>query len=129
TPEIARVGLDSRQAAAQAIAVDMTRFSLSALDRAACEGREQGWVEVLTARGQDKIVGATVIGAHAGELISEYCLAIDHNLGLKQLLATVRPYPTWQEANRLTAGQWRRAHQPAWLAPLLRRYHTWRRGH
>jgi pyruvate/2-oxoglutarate dehydrogenase complex dihydrolipoamide dehydrogenase (E3) component/uncharacterized membrane protein YdjX (TVP38/TMEM64 family) len=126
-PEVARVGLNQQDAKAQGIAYELTRYGLDDLDRAIAEGATQGWVQVLTVPGKDKILGVTIVGAHAGELIAEFVMAMKHNLGLNQVLATIHIYPTMSEANKYVAGQWKRAHINARIMSLLARYHRWRR--
>ncbi len=127
-PEIARVGLNEREAQAQGVAYEVTRFALSELDRAIADGATRGFVKVLTVPGKDRILGATIAGAQAAELLAEYVLAMQHGLGLGKILGTVHSYPTMAEANKYAAGQWRRAHQPARLLRWVQRFHTWRRG-
>ena len=73
---------------------------------------------MLTAPGSDKILGATIVGAHAGELIAEFVLAMKHGLGLNKILGTIHAYPTWVEANKVRGGNWKRAHAPARVAEL-----------
>lgn len=128
SPEIARVGLNQKEARARGIPFEATRLALAELDRAIIEGDRQGFVEVLTVPGRDRILGATIVGAHAGERLAEFALAMSQGLGLRQILATVHPYPTLTEANKQLAGRWQQAHQPVRLLPLLARYHAWRRG-
>lgn len=132
SPEIARVGLNRREAEAQGIPFETTRFVLAELDRAIADGEREGFVEVLTVPGKDKILGATIVGAQAGERLAEFALAMRHGLGLRKILATVHAYPTLMEGNKQVAGlwlqAWQQAHQPAWLPTLLARYHGWRRG-
>lgn len=128
TPEIARVGLNQKEARAQGIPFELTRFALAKLDRAIADGERQGFIEVLTVPGKDQILGATIVGTHAGERIAEFVLAMRHRLGLGKILATIHAYPTLMEGNKYLAGEWRRARQPATLLALLTRYHRWRRG-
>ncbi|WP_043761822.1 FAD-dependent oxidoreductase [Aeromonas taiwanensis] len=128
TPEIARVGLNRKEAEAQGIAFEATRFDLAELDRAIADGEREGFVEVLTVPGKDKILGATIVGTHAGERIAEFVLAMRHKLGLGKILATLHAYPTLMEGNKYVAGEWKRAHQPTRILALLARYHSWRRG-
>ncbi len=128
TPEIARVGLNQKEARAQGIPFELTRFELAELDRAIADGERQGFIEVLTVPGKDQILGATLVGTHAGERIAEFVLAMRHRLGLGKILATIHAYPTLMEGNKYLAGEWRRARQPATLLALLTRYHRWRRG-
>ncbi|WP_439842553.1 FAD-dependent oxidoreductase [Aeromonas taiwanensis] len=128
TPEIARVGLNRKEAEAQGIAFEATRFEMAELDRAIADGEREGFVEVLTVPGKDKILGATIVGTHAGERIAEFVLAMRHKLGLGKILATLHAYPTLMEGNKYVAGEWKRAHQPTHILALLARYHSWRRG-
>ncbi|WP_429100520.1 FAD-dependent oxidoreductase [Aeromonas veronii] len=128
TPEIARVGLNRKEAEAQGIPFEATRFELAELDRAIADGERHGFVEVLTVPGKDTILGATIVGTHAGERIAEFVLAMRHRLGLGKILGTIHAYPTLMEGNKYVAGEWRRAHQPTRMLALLARYHRWRRG-
>ncbi|WP_404838088.1 FAD-dependent oxidoreductase [Aeromonas media] len=128
SPEIARVGLNRKEAEAQGIPFEATRFELAELDRAIADGERHGFVEVLTVPGKDKILGATIVGTHAGERIAEFVLAMRHRLGLGKILGTIHAYPTLMEGNKYLAGEWKRAHQPTRLLALLARYHSWRRG-
>ncbi|HRE20324.1 MAG TPA: FAD-dependent oxidoreductase [Rhabdaerophilum sp.] len=127
-PEIARVGLNRREAMEQGVAFEETRFDLAELDRAICEGANRGFVSVLTVPGSDRILGATIVGAHAGEILGEFTLAMKHGLGLGKILTTIHPYPGWGEAAKSVAGEWRRAHVPDWSVALARRFNDWRRG-
>ncbi|MCF5763839.1 FAD-dependent oxidoreductase [Aeromonas veronii] len=128
TPEIARVGLNRKEAEAQRIPFEATRFELAELDRAIADGERHGFVEVLTVPGKDTILGATIVGTHAGERIAEFVLAMRHRLGLGKILGTIHAYPTLMEGNKYVAGEWKRAHQPTRMLALLARYHRWRRG-
>ncbi|WP_411166062.1 Mercuric reductase [Aeromonas sp. DSM 116730] len=128
SPEIARVGLNRKEAEAQGIPFEATRFNLAELDRAIADGERHGFIEVLTVPGKDRILGATIVGAHAGERIAEFVLAMRHRLGLGKILGTIHAYPTLMEGNKYLAGEWKRAHQPTRLLALLARYHSWRRG-
>ena len=85
-------------------------------------------VKVLTVSGKDKILGVTLVGEHAGDLISEFVMAMKHGLGLNKILGTIHIYPTLAEANKYAAGEWRRAHVNPKLLSLVERFHTWRRG-
>lgn len=127
-PEVARVGLNEQEAKAQGIAVEVTRYSIAELDRAICDNAAQGFVKVLTPPGKDTILGVTIVGAHAGELIAEYVLAMKHGLGLNKILGTIHTYPTLSEANKYAAGEWKRAHQPKRLLEWVARFHAWQRG-
>ncbi|MBK8637682.1 MAG: FAD-dependent oxidoreductase [Chromatiaceae bacterium] len=128
SPEVARVGLSEEEAKAQGIAYEVTRYGLDDLDRAIADSDAQGFVKVLTPPGKDRILGVTIVGAHAGELLAEFTLAMKYGLGLNKILGTIHPYPTWSEAAKYAAGEWKRAHAPQTLLAALARFHTWRRG-
>jgi pyruvate/2-oxoglutarate dehydrogenase complex dihydrolipoamide dehydrogenase (E3) component len=127
-PEVARVGVNEQEAKEKGIAYEVTRYELEELDRAIAESATRGWVKVLTVPGKDRILGVTIVGAHAGELIAEYVLAMKHGLGLNKILGTIHTYPTMAEANKYAAGEWKRAHQPKRLLEWVARYHAWERG-
>lgn len=127
-PEVARVGLNEREAAAQGVAVEVTRYGLDDLDRAIAEGATHGFVKVLTVPGKDTILGVTIVGEHAGDWLAEYVTAMKHGLGLNKVLGTVHSYPTFAEANKFAAGNWKRAHAPQYLLAWVQRFHDWRRG-
>jgi pyruvate/2-oxoglutarate dehydrogenase complex dihydrolipoamide dehydrogenase (E3) component/uncharacterized membrane protein YdjX (TVP38/TMEM64 family) len=127
-PEIAHVGLSEQQAREQGVAFEVTRYGIDDLDRAIADGADEGFVKVLTVPGRDRILGVTIVGAHAGELIAEWVLAMKHGLGLNKMLGTIHVYPTLAEANKYAAGEWKRAHQPQRLLRLLARWHAWQRG-
>jgi pyruvate/2-oxoglutarate dehydrogenase complex dihydrolipoamide dehydrogenase (E3) component/uncharacterized membrane protein YdjX (TVP38/TMEM64 family) len=127
-PEVARVGLSENEARAQGIAVEVTRYDLDDLDRAIADGSTHGFVKVLTVPGKDRILGVTIVGSHAGDLLAEYVLAMKHGLGLNKILGTIHTYPTLAEANKYAAGAWKRAHAPQGLLRWVQRYHAWERG-
>jgi pyruvate/2-oxoglutarate dehydrogenase complex dihydrolipoamide dehydrogenase (E3) component/uncharacterized membrane protein YdjX (TVP38/TMEM64 family) len=127
-PEIARVGLNEQDAKAQGIEVEVTRYALAELDRAIADSADSGFVKVLTVPGKDRILGVTIVGAHAAELIAEYVLAMKQRIGLNRILGTIHIYPTMSEANKYAAGEWKRAHQPKRLLAWVARFHAWRRG-
>tara|TARA_R110002094_G_scaffold13775_11_gene24468 strand:- start:496 stop:2745 length:2250 start_codon:yes stop_codon:yes gene_type:complete len=127
-PEVARVGINEQEAIEQGIAYEVTRYNLDDLDRAITESATQGFVKILTQPGKDRILGVTLVGAHAGEMLPEFVLAMKHGLGLNKILGTIHAYPTWAEANKYAAGEWKRAHAPAWVFSWLERYHAWTRG-
>jgi pyruvate/2-oxoglutarate dehydrogenase complex dihydrolipoamide dehydrogenase (E3) component len=127
-PEVARVGLNEREAKAQGVPSEVTIFSLSELDRAIADEATEGMIKVLTVPGKDKILGATIIGKHAGDLIIEFIVAMHHGFGLSKILNTIHIYPTLAEANKYVAGAWRRAHLPEKVLRGLACYHAWRRG-
>lgn len=127
-PEVARVGLNEQEAQAQGIAHEVTTYQIDDLDRAIADSAAHGFVKVLTPPGKDKILGVTIVGNHAGELLAEYVLAMKHGLGLNKILGTIHTYPTMAEANKFAAGEWKKKHAPQTLLRLVERYHTWRRG-
>lgn len=128
TPEIAQVGLNELMAVEQGVEVEVTQVSFSALDRAVAESEPLGWIKVLTQPGRDKILGVTIVGERAGDLLQEYVLAMRYGLGLNKVLATIHPYPTFVEINQRVAAQWRRDHAPQRLLRWAKRLHRWRRG-
>ncbi|MBA2237746.1 MAG: FAD-dependent oxidoreductase, partial [Lysobacter sp.] len=127
-PEVARVGLSEDEAKEREIEVEVTRYGLDDLDRAIADSHDRGFVKVLTQPGKDRILGATIVGAHAGDLLAEFVLAMKHGLGLNKLLGTIHIYPTMSEANKHVAGTWRRAHVPERWLRLSGRVLAWRRG-
>lgn len=126
-PEIARVGLSETEAGEQGVAFEVTRYDISELDRAIADSEAQGFVKVLTVPGKDRILGVTIVGEHAGDLIAEYVLAMRHGLGLNKILGTIHIYPTMAEANKYAAGVWKRAHAPERLLDWVAKFHRWRR--
>lgn len=127
-PEVARVGLNEQEATAQGIAFEVTRYGIDDLDRAIADSNAHGWVKVLTVPNKDKILGVTIVGSHAGDLLAEYVLAMKHGLGLNKILGTIHTYPTMSEANKYAAGEWKRAHAPQKLLAWVEKYHAWQRG-
>ncbi len=127
-PEIARVGLNEFDAKAQGVAYEVTQYGIDDLDRAIADSAAEGFVKVLTVPGKDKILGVTIVGSYAAELLAEYVLAMKHGLGLNKILGTIHTYPTFSEANKYAAGEWKRAHQPTKLLAFVKRFHDWRRG-
>ena len=127
-PEVARVGLNESEAVANGVAFEVTRYGYDDLDRAIADSEAHGMIKVLTAPGKDRILGATIAGEHAGDLLMEFVLAMRHGLGLKKLLGTIHIYPTMAEGARFAAGNWRREHAPERVLEWLGRYHRWRRG-
>lgn len=127
-PEVARVGLNEQDAKEQGIVYEVTCYGIDDLDRAIADGSAHGFVKVLTVPGKDKILGVTIVGEHAGDLIAEFVLAMRHGLGLNKVLGTIHIYPTLAESNKYVAGAWKQAHKPENLLRLLQRWFTWRRG-
>ena len=126
-PEVARVGLNEQEAKERNIAHEVTRYGIDDLDRAIADSADRGWIKVLTVPGKDRILGVTIVGEHAADLLAEYVLAMKHGLGLNRILGTIHTYPTLAESNRYVAGQWKRAHQPVRLLRWVERLHAWRR--
>ncbi|EDX90229.1 FAD-dependent oxidoreductase [Alcanivorax sp. DG881] len=126
-PEVARVGLNEQEANEQGIDYEVTRYGIDDLDRAIAESADLGFVKVLTATGSDRILGVTIVGQHAGELIAEYVLAMKHKLGLSKILGTIHIYPTMAEANKFAAGEWKKARKPEGLLRWVERLHNIRR--
>ncbi len=127
-PEVARVGLNEQEAKAQGLAYEVTRFGIDDLDRALVDSEAHGFVKVLTVPGKDRILGVTIVGTHAADLLAEYVLAMKHGLGLNKILGTIHTYPTMAEANKYAAGEWKRAHAPQRLLAWVKKYHAWKRG-
>jgi pyruvate/2-oxoglutarate dehydrogenase complex dihydrolipoamide dehydrogenase (E3) component/uncharacterized membrane protein YdjX (TVP38/TMEM64 family) len=127
-PEVARVGLNEQEAKEKNIAYEVTKYGIDDLDRAIADSAAHGFVKVLTVPGKDKILGVTIVGEHAGDLIAEYVTAMKYNLGLNKILGTIHIYPTLAEANKYAAGEWKRAHAPQKLLGYVEKFHAWRRG-
>ena len=127
-PEVARVGLNEREAKEKGIPYEVTTFGIDDLDRAIADSEAHGFVKVLTVPGKDRILGVTIVGTHAGDLLAEYVLAMKHGLGLNKVLGTIHTYPTLAEANKYAAGEWKRAHAPQRLLAWVQKFHDWRRG-
>ncbi len=127
-PEVARVGLNELEAGEQNVEYEVTRYGIDDLDRAIADSEAHGFVKVLTLPGKDKILGVTIVGEHAGDLIAEYVLAMKHGLGLNKILGTIHIYPTLAEANKYVAGAWKRAHAPQKLLAWVAKFHAWRRA-
>ncbi|TLD47214.1 MAG: Mercuric reductase [Accumulibacter sp.] len=127
-PEVARVGLNEQEAKERGIACEVSRYDIDDLDRAIADGEAHGFIKVLTVPGKDRILGVTIVGEHAGDLIAEYVLAMKQGIGLNRILGTIHIYPTLAEANKYVAGVWKKAHAPAELLRWVERWHGWRRG-
>jgi dihydrolipoamide dehydrogenase len=126
-PEVARVGLNEKDAKEQGIPYEVATYGIDDLDRAIADGEDKGYVKVLTPPGKDKILGVTIVGYHAGDLITEYVLAMKHGLGLNKILGTIHIYPTMAEANKYAAGIWKKNHAPTGLLNFIQKFHAWRR--
>jgi pyruvate/2-oxoglutarate dehydrogenase complex dihydrolipoamide dehydrogenase (E3) component len=127
SPEVARVGLNEAEAQAAGIAYELSRYDLDDLDRAIADGDDHGFVKVLTVPGKDRILGVSIVSAHAAELLAPFTLAMTHGLGLRKIMGTIHVYPTFSESGKFVAGAWQRQHAPQWLYPWLERYHRWQR--
>ena len=127
-PEVARVGLNEQEAEQKGIAYEVATYGIDDLDRAIADSEAHGLVKVLTVPGKDKILGVTIAGEHAGDVIAEFVVAMRHGLGLNKILGTIHIYPTLAESNKYVAGQWKKAHAPAAVLRWLTRYHAWKRG-
>jgi pyruvate/2-oxoglutarate dehydrogenase complex dihydrolipoamide dehydrogenase (E3) component/uncharacterized membrane protein YdjX (TVP38/TMEM64 family) len=127
-PEVARVGLNELEAKEQGIAYEVSQFNLDDLDRAIADEEAHGFIKVLSVPNKDKILGVTIVGEHAGDLIAEYVLAMRQGIGLNKILSTIHIYPTLAEANKYVAGQWKQAHKPEKILSWLEKFHQWRRN-
>ncbi len=127
-PEVARVGLNELDAKNQNIAYEIVTYGIDDLDRAIADSEAHGFIKVLTQPGKDKILGVTIVGEHAGDLITEFVLAMKHGLGLSKILGTIHIYPTMAEANKYVAGVWKKQHAPQKLLHWVSKYHLWRRS-
>lgn len=127
-PEVARVGLNEQEAIEKNIKYEVTVYGLEDLDRAIADGEDYGFVKVLTVPGKDRILGVTILGEHAGDLIAEFVTAMRHGLGMNKILGTIHIYPTWTEGNKFAAGNWKKAHAPEQLLEWVEKFHTWRRN-
>jgi pyruvate/2-oxoglutarate dehydrogenase complex dihydrolipoamide dehydrogenase (E3) component/membrane protein DedA with SNARE-associated domain len=127
-PEVARVGLNETEAKEKNIPYEVTTYGIDDLDRAIADGSAHGVVKVLTVPGKDKILGATIAGEHAGDLITEFVTAMKHGIGLNRILGTIHIYPTLAEANKYVAGNWKRDHAPKGLLEWVEKFHAWRRS-
>lgn len=126
-PEVARVGLNETEAREKGIDHEITIYRLDDLDRAIADSEARGFVKVLTPPGKDRILGVTIVGSHASDVIAEFVLAMKHKLGLNRILGTIHIYPTLAEANKYAAGQWKKAHAPETVLSVVRRFHEWMR--
>ena len=127
-PEVARVGINEQEAKEKGIQFHVTKYGIDDLDRAIAEGEAHGFVKVLTKPGSDRILGVTIVGDHAGDIIAEYVAAMKHGFGLNKILGTIHIYPTLAEANKYAAGVWKKANSPKRALEFLEWFHEWRRG-
>lgn len=126
-PEVAHVGLSEADAKEKDIPYEITKYGIDDLDRAIADNTAEGFVKVLTVPGKDKILGSTIVGYHAGDLLTEFVTAMKQGLGLKKILGTIHSYPTISEANKFAAGEWSRAHAPQSILKWVEKYHGWQR--
>ncbi len=127
-PEIGRVGFSEKEAKESGIEFEKTEYDIGELDRAVTEGEARGFIQVLTEKGNDRILGVTIAGLSAGEILAEYVLAMKYGIGLNKVLGTIHSYPTMSEANKYVAGNWKKKHKPEKLLNFLQKFHSWRRG-
>ena len=127
-PEVARVGLNETEARERGLEYEVTRYEISDLDRAIADNTAKGFVKVMTVKGKDKVLGATIVGDRAGDMMTEFVTAMKQNLGLNKILGTIHAYPSISEANKFVAGEWKRHHAPEKLLSWVAKYHRWKRG-
>ena len=127
-PEVAQVGHTESSARDSEVDYEVVRYDLSHLDRAVAEGARTGFVKLLVAPGKDRIIGATIVAAGAGEMLAEIVLAMKHGIGLNKLLGTIHAYPIMSEANKYAAGEWKKARKPERLLKIAERFHAWMHG-
>ena len=126
-PEIARVGVNEEEAKMTNLPYEITTYGIDDLDRAITDSEDRGFIRVLTQPGSDKIIGVTIVCEGASEIISEFVLAMKYKLGLNKILATTHIYPTFSEANKYVAGEWKRKNKPERLLKILKIFHQIRR--
>ena len=127
SPEVARVGINEREAQSQGIDYDVATYDVADLDRAIADDEVSGMVKVLVGKGNDQILGVTIAAKNAGDLISEFVLAMKYGIGLKKILSTIHIYPTYAEMNKFVASEWRKSNKPEWVLAIAEHYHRWRR--
>jgi dihydrolipoamide dehydrogenase len=126
-PEVARVGINETDAKEKEIEYEVTVYGIDDLDRAIADSENHGFVKVLTPPKSDKILGVTIVGPHASDIIAEYVFAMKHGLGLNKILGTIHIYPTLAEANKYAAGEWKKAHAPEGILKWVAKFHQWQR--
>jgi pyruvate/2-oxoglutarate dehydrogenase complex dihydrolipoamide dehydrogenase (E3) component/uncharacterized membrane protein YdjX (TVP38/TMEM64 family) len=127
-PEVARVGLTETEAKEKKIPYEAFVYGIDDLDRAIADGEAHGMVKVLTRPGTDKILGATIAGEHAGDLLVEFVMAMRHDVGLNKILGTIHTYPTLAEANKYAAGVWKRSTVTHGQMAVAAEFNRWTRG-
>lgn len=127
-PEVARVGLSEAEAKSRGIKYEVTRYDMDHHDRSLADGEAHGFIKVLTVPNKDKILGVTIVGYHAGELIGEFVFAMTHGMGLKKIAAVTHIYPTLLEGNKFAANAWRNKRLPEKYFPWMEKFFRWQRG-
>jgi pyruvate/2-oxoglutarate dehydrogenase complex dihydrolipoamide dehydrogenase (E3) component/uncharacterized membrane protein YdjX (TVP38/TMEM64 family) len=127
-PEVARVGLNEKEAIEKGIPYQVSQFDIGDLDRAIADGDDHGFIKVLTVPGKDKILGVTIVGEHAGDLIAEYVMALKYGIGMNKVLGTIHIYPTLAESNKYVAGVWKKKNSPKKLLEWAKKFHNYRLG-
>jgi pyruvate/2-oxoglutarate dehydrogenase complex dihydrolipoamide dehydrogenase (E3) component/uncharacterized membrane protein YdjX (TVP38/TMEM64 family) len=127
-PEVARVGINETEAKEKNIPYEVYTYGIDDLDRAIADGEAHGLVKVTTPPGSDKILGVTIVGEHAGDLLVEYVAAMKHGFGLNKILGTIHIYPTLGEANKYAAGVWKKAQTTQQQLHFAAAFNDWRRG-
>jgi pyruvate/2-oxoglutarate dehydrogenase complex dihydrolipoamide dehydrogenase (E3) component len=122
------VGLNELEAKEKNIPYELTTYPIDDLDRAIADEEAHGVVKVLTVPGKDRILGVTIAGEHAGDIIAEYVMAMKWGIGLNKVLGTIHIYPTLAEMNKYAAGNWKKAHKPEGLLGLVEKFHAWARS-
>lgn len=127
-PEVARVGLNEQEAKKQGIDYQVSKFEIDELDRAIADSENYGFIKVLTRPGTDKVLGVTIVGSHAGDIIGEYVQAMKYGIGMNKILGTIHIYPTLSESNKYVAGVWKKQNSPETLLKIVQKFHSWRRS-
>ncbi len=127
-PEVATVGKNEISCQKEDIPYEVTRYGIDDLDRAIADSEAKGFVKVLTSPDSDKILGATIVAQNASEILIEFISAMKNGHGLNKILSTIHPYPTMGEANKYTAGEWKKSKKPEKLLKFVEKYHSWIRG-
>ena len=127
-PEVARVGINEQEAIEKKIPHDVFVYGIDDLDRAIADGEAHGFVKVITPPGSDKILGATIVGEHAGDLLVEFVAAMKHGFGLEGILGTIHTYPTLGEANKFAAGVYKRSTATVGKLAVGKALNDWTRG-
>ena len=126
-PEIAHVGMYEADAKVKGLEVETYTFKLNEVDRAILDGEEEGFARVHIQKGSDKILGATIVAAHAGEMINEFSVLMKAGIGVKTIAGTIHPYPTQAEVNKRVVNLWRKAHFAPRTKALLVKLFAWMR--